>query len=153
METNPSSPRPKATLFSFGFFLIIGFVLLGLFWVFTKYVHLREGEYTDEEAERSVQRVEIREKILKEADAELNRYAWRDKEKGLVQLPVERGMQLALVQLNQNREVRPTTLVDPAAAAKELEAAQNPAPAPEPVPQPPASPEVPAPEPPVPTQP
>jgi hypothetical protein len=132
MASETIQSRKPPGPFSFSFFLLLGFLMLSLFWLFTKYVHLREGDYTDEEAARSLERIAIRDKVLKEADAALNRYAWRDKEKGLVQLPIERGMELALIRLNENRQIRATTLVDPIAAAKELEATQSASPAPTP---------------------
>ncbi len=113
-STETDSSNSKASLV---WVLIMGLAMLLLFWVATKWLFYSQPELTDEEAARSLERAEILQKSNLQADTELNQYAWKDRGAGVVQIPVQRAMDLEIATLNTNREVRPAYPVDPLAAA------------------------------------
>lgn len=85
------------------FWVLFAFVLLGLFWVATLWItRFQAGNPDPEEAARA----ELRSKTLAELHADdakkLDSYAWIDRAKGTVQIPIQEAMLLVLPQLNAN---------------------------------------------------
>ena len=69
-----------------------------------------------EDAERDAVRIKNLADLRAENDLQLNTYAWVDRAKGKVQIPVSEAMKLVLADLN-SRKPQPTYPVDGAAAA------------------------------------
>lgn len=123
----------------------LAFCLLGFASVLG--VHLFGGEAKEYDTTRARERLENRKKLEAEEHAQLDNYAWVDKEKGTVRLPVSRAMEVALSELKQKpvgasavpvvAPVAPPAAVeetapapaDPAAAPAETPEAENPSPA------------------------
>ena len=96
-----------------------GFVLLLLF-VFGTQALLEYGKVEDNyDLRRAKERTEIRDRVLAEAATALNEYAWIDQEKGLVQLPVNRAMELTVEALALNNPIEPAGYIDPLKALAE----------------------------------
>lgn len=117
--SDPSHPYPDETVrrpSGIVPIFITGFAMLLLFWVGTKILFEAGPELTDEETTRSVERDEIRMQYLETVDQELNAYAWKNEEDGLVQIPVERAMELQVLAYSQNNEVQAAYPIDPLAA-------------------------------------
>lgn len=98
----------------------------------------------DEEAVRAKQRYEILKKVTDESAAQTTGYAWVDRAKGTVRIPLDRAMELAVEKLSAQGEPRPANAVDPVAAAGSALkpggfAAPQPSPPPFNAPPPPAS--------------
>lgn len=128
MDPTSQSPQtPKSiSLGALAGFLAVGLVLLLLFLFGTEALRNFVTKEEDYEAKRSVQRVEIRDKVLAQADADLNRYAWKNQDKGVVQLPIQRAMELTVASLQQNNEIKPANFIDPLKAAAEQQPAAAP---------------------------
>lgn len=104
-------------------------------------------EPVDEEALRSVQRIEIVQKVNEQAAADLNRFAWVDEAKGIAQVPIDYAMHLEVAALREAPGPRPAYPTDPIAAAEFLaaqKAAASATPAPSESPTPDSSPETPS---------
>lgn len=108
-------------------FIAVGLFLLVLFWLGTQALRGFVIQEEDYEAKRSLERVEIRDRVLEQANADLNRYAWKDRDKNLVQLPIDRAMELTVASLRQNNELKPANFIDPLKAAAEQEQTTPPA--------------------------
>jgi hypothetical protein len=85
------------------FWVLFALLLLGLFWVATLWItRFQAGNPDPEEAARA----ELRTKTLAELHADdtkkLDSYAWIDRTKGTVQVPIQEAMILVLPQLNAN---------------------------------------------------
>jgi len=113
---NESQPTKSPSLIPI---FLGGLLMLLLFWIGSKALYYSMPELTDEETIRSAERAEILDKILVQVDQELNQYAWKDEEKGLVQIPVERAMELEVMALQENSEIRPAYYIDSLKAAAE----------------------------------
>jgi hypothetical protein len=77
----------------------------------------RKGHYAESHAQKRLDNL----KTLHEADAKaLSGYAWVDKAKGTVHIPIERAMQLTLAELSQKKPsaAYPIATVTPAPAAQ-----------------------------------
>jgi len=107
---HPSESGPKVRLLPV---LLVGFAMLLLFWFATKWLFYSQPELTDEEAVRSLERAEILQKVNEQAGADLNQYAWKDRAAGVFQIPVRRAMELEVLTLNINRDIRPAYPIDP----------------------------------------
>lgn len=68
----------------------------------------------DEEAIRAGQRHEILKKVTDENAALTTAYAWVDRAKGVVRIPLDRAMELAAAKLSAQGEPKPAYAVDPA---------------------------------------
>lgn len=90
------------------------FVLFALFAVLAQWMLNSGGrEILDEEATRAEQRREILQKVDEE-DAKLTvGYAWVDRAKGTVRIPIEHAMQIAVQRLAAQGEPRPAYPLDP----------------------------------------
>ncbi len=84
--------------FMFGTWIgvVLLFVVFGFF-VWVVFSAMPHGD--DYEAKRAKARVEKLEQLQKDAAVALTSYAWVDKNKGTVRIPIEHAMQLALVDL------------------------------------------------------
>ena len=156
--SSSAAPRPK----SIGLMFVGAFLIFGLFAVAVQWMRASSDAASfDEEAIRAKQRYEILAKVKDENTGLTTQYAWADRAKGTVRLPVDRAMELTVAKLSAQGAPRPAGMVDPsvphASALKPggLSAPQptpppfaspEPTPAPEPVPAPPepsaAAPEV-----------
>lgn len=104
----------------------------------------------DEEAVRAKQRYEILKKVTDESAAQTTVYAWVDRAKGTVRIPLDRAMELAVKKLSAQGEPRPANAVDPAGSsgsALKPGGFAAPKPTPPPFNVPPAPAATPAPEP------
>ena len=57
----------------------------------------------DEDAARAAERAKAHQELEAENAQKLQNYAWVDKAKGTVQIPIERAMELAIVELNSKK--------------------------------------------------
>jgi len=133
----PTAQAPKSV--SAGSLAVIfttGLFLLTLFWIGTQALRSFVTREDDYETRRSAERLEIRDKVLQEADADLNRYAWRNQEEGLLQIPMDRAMELTVAALQASNEIKPAYFIDPLRAAAEQEPPEPAAPVEEPIDQP-----------------
>lgn len=67
----------------------------------------------DEEAIRSKERYEIRKKIDEENAGLTTGYAWADRAKGTVRIPLDRAEEMAVAKLSAQGEPRPAGAIDP----------------------------------------
>jgi len=67
----------------------------------------------DEEAIRSKERYEIRKKIDEENAGLTTGYAWADRAKGTVRIPLDRAEEMAVARLSAQGEPRPAGAIDP----------------------------------------
>jgi len=123
-----------------------GFLLLLLFVIA---VRLLTGlaPAPDENAARAAERTKAHQELEAENAKKLQNYAWVDKAKGTLQIPIERAMELAIVELNSKKPTAAGPIATPAPspaaspAASPAPAAPSPAPAaPAPAAPPPAAP-------------
>lgn len=113
METptsNPGSKRSRSIWPMFAGALLL-FVLFGgaVKWV----VSSTDRAAFDEEALRAKQRMEILAKVTDENNALTTTYAWADRAKGTVRIPVDRAVELAIAKLAAVPP-HPAYAVDPA---------------------------------------
>ncbi|MEI8309558.1 MAG: hypothetical protein WCH98_02260 [Verrucomicrobiota bacterium] len=113
-------------------FFAMAMVLLVLFWGAT--VWLTRGQGGDADPEEAA-RAEFRAKTLAELRADnakkLESYAWVDRAKGSVQIPITEAMKLVLADINniQPRPAYPVATPAPAVAPSPAQAPATPAPA------------------------
>jgi hypothetical protein len=111
MDHVPHSPAKSKSIWP----MFIGtFVLFALFAVFVQWM-LNSGdrEAFDEEAIRAKERYEILKKIEDENNNQTTGYAWVDRAKGTVRVPLDRAMELALQKLSAQGEPKPAGAIDP----------------------------------------
>jgi hypothetical protein len=125
-DDTPSNPPKNVSLVPI---FVIGLVLLVLFWLGTKALVRFAPEVPDAEAIRYKERAEIYLRVSEQAAKDLNQYAWRNKDAGQVQIPVQRAMELVALELAANPGVRPANFIDPLRAAAEEGALVTPEPA------------------------
>ncbi|MDX2080902.1 MAG: hypothetical protein SFU53_08970 [Terrimicrobiaceae bacterium] len=109
-------------------FFVFGIVLLGLFWLATKWMIGGSVGNTDpEEAARSAQRVKNLEELRAEDAAKLNSYEWVDRAKGEVRIPIDVAKSLIVTRLRES-EPRPAYPVQaaPAPTANDAAPVQSP---------------------------
>jgi hypothetical protein len=114
--SHPVAKSPRAS--AFWLFFALAMVLLLLFWGAT--VWLTRWQAGDAEPEESL-RAEFRVKTLAEVRADdakkLEAYAWIDRAKGTVQIPVTEAMKLVLPEINtQPKAAYPVATPAPAVA-------------------------------------
>jgi hypothetical protein len=119
-----AQPKPLWLVLAGGFALLLLFVIA---------VRLLTGlaPAPDEDAARAAERAKAYQELQTENAQKLEKYAWLDKAKGTVQIPIERAMELAIAELNSKR---------PAPAGPISTPAPSPAASPEATPPPAASP-------------
>ena len=101
---------------------------------------------SDYEETRAKKRIEKLKTVREDAEKALNTYAWIDKNKGVVQIPISRAMELTTAQLAQQKPAPAGPIATP--QAQSPAAPSSPAPAGSPKPgavQPAGSPSAPAP--------
>ena len=105
-----------------------GFLLLLLFVIA---VRLLTGlaPAPDENAARAAERTKAHQELEAENAKKLQNYAWVDKAKGTLQIPIERAMELAIVELNSKKPTAAGPIATPAPSPAASPAA-SPAPAP-----------------------
>jgi hypothetical protein len=118
--------------------LLAGFVLIFLFALAVKLLFVANPPAPDEDAARAAERSKALEELNAENAQKLTTYAWVDKAKGQVQIPIERAMELTIVELNSRPPAPAGPIAAPAPEAPAPEAA--PAPAAEPSASPEAQP-------------
>ena len=109
-ETPLSFEQPRS---AFGTWLgvVLLFVIFALLvWVIMRIVP-RGDTY---EEKRAVARMEKLKTATDEANATLHGYGWVDKEKGIAHVPIERAMQLAVVELAQKMQAPAGPIATPA---------------------------------------
>ena len=104
-----------------------GFLLLLLFVIA---VRLLTGlaPAPDENAARAAERTKAHQELEAENAKKLQNYAWVDKAKGTLQIPIERAMELAIVELNSKKPTAAGPIATPAPSPAASPAA-SPAPA------------------------
>ena len=99
----------KATIFLFAFFGLTAFATIGVFWLFVKQeVVTEKGEpkiarqmpppdypLLQESPVKGDKHIDIQ-KFRTEEDQRVNSPAWRDKQKGIVRIPVDKAMDILL---------------------------------------------------------
>lgn len=127
MQKNAPDPAAKPpSRLALWLFFAAAMALLLLFWGATAWLaHGRGGDADPEEAARA----EFRAKTLAELRADnakkLETYAWVDRAKGSVQIPIEEAMKLVVADINNTRPRPAYPVATPAPAA----APSTPAPA------------------------
>ena len=127
------------------------FVIFALFAVVVQFlINSGDRESFDEDAIRAKERYEILKKVQDENNGLTTGYAWADRAKGTVRIPLDRAMELAVATLSAQGEPRPAGAIDPnvphASAVKPGGfAAPQPTPPPFNAPPVPSAPAVPAP--------
>lgn len=112
-------------------FFALGLVMMLLFLGINKWlVGSNLGDTTPEDAARSELRVKNLAELRAEDSAKLNGYAWINREKGSVQIPIAEAMKLVVPQLNsaEPRPAYPIAVPSPAAAPASPAPAAQPAP-------------------------
>ena len=105
------------TPISFGAWL--GIVLLFLFFgVFVLVFIGLSPRGNNYEAKRAEQRLETLKKVQAEANTELHSYAWVDKNKGVVRIPIDRAMELTVTALAQKPPAPANPIETPAPAGQ-----------------------------------
>lgn len=105
--------------------VVIGLVLIPLFAVAVKLLMAANPGPGFDDAARAVERTEAREALMAENAQKLGTYAWADKAKGQVQIPIQRAMELVTEELNSRppQPVVPEATPAPAAPAQAAPAA------------------------------
>jgi hypothetical protein len=108
--TSSATPRSKSIWPMF----LGAFVLFGLFAIAVQWMRsLSDPAAFDEDAIRAKQRYEILAKVTEENNGLTTKYAWVDRAKGTVRLPVDRAMDLTAAKLAAQGEPKPAYPVDP----------------------------------------
>ena len=90
-----------------------GFLLLLLFVIAVRLL-LGFAPAPDEDAARAAERAKAHQELEAENAQKLQNYAWVDKAKGTVQVPIERAMELAIVELNSKKPTAAGPIATPA---------------------------------------
>jgi len=123
-------PKPLWLVLAGGFALLLLFVIA---------VRVLTGlaPAPDEDAARAAERAKAYQELQTENAQKLEKYAWVDKAKGTVQIPIERAMELAIAELNSKRPAPAGPISTPAPSpAASPEATPSPAASPSPVAEP-----------------
>lgn len=90
------------------------FVIFAVFAAFVQWmISSGDRELFDEEAIRSKERYEILKKINEENAGLTSGYAWADRAKGTVRIPLDRAEEMAVAKLSAQGEPRPAGAIDP----------------------------------------
>ena len=123
MET-AAQPKPLRRVLAGGMILLLLFVLA---------VKLLTGlaPTPDADAARAAERAKAYADLQAENAKKLETYAWADKAKGAVQIPIKRAMELAIAELNSKQPVPAGPIATPA-PSPDASPAASPSPAPTP---------------------
>lgn len=93
-------------------------VLVLLFAILAKVFLASSGPAPDEDAARAAERSKALEELNAENHRKLEIYAWADKAKGTVQIPIQQAMEMTITELNSREPAPagPINAVAPAAA-------------------------------------
>jgi hypothetical protein len=91
---------------------VIGFLMLLLFLAGTQFLLQSPGPAPEEDAGRSAERAKAYADLQAEDARKLGEFAWADRAKGTVQVPISQAMQLAAARL-ANSPPRPFSAEDP----------------------------------------
>lgn len=109
-ETQHAATRQKSIWPMF----VIGLLLMVFFYGAGLLLRSMTGHtIQDEEAIRSKERAAILAKVRMEATSQTTTYAWVDRAKGIVRVPVDRAMELAVARLSAKGEPHAAYPVDP----------------------------------------
>ena len=130
MET-AAQPQPLWRVLAGGMILLLLFVLA---------VKLLTGlaPAPDEDAARAAERAKAYADLQAENAKKLETYAWADKAKGAVQIPIERAMELSIAELNSKQPAPAGPIATPA-PSPEASPGASPSPAVTPAAQPAAA--------------
>ncbi|MFM8885891.1 MAG: hypothetical protein ACKOKC_05710 [Chthoniobacterales bacterium] len=139
MEHVPHSPAKSKSIWPMfaGTFVIFALFALAVQWM----VNSGDRQAFDEEAIRAKQRYEILQKINDENHNLTAGYAWADRAKGTVRIPLDLAMELAVQKLSAQGEPKPAGAIDltvPHASAVKPGGLAAPQPTPPPFNAPPA---------------
>jgi hypothetical protein len=114
--------RPLWLVLAGGFLLLLLFVIA---------VRLLTGlaPAPQEDAARAAERTKAHQELDSENAKKLQNYAWVDKAKGTLQIPIERAMELAIVELNSKKPTAAGPIATPAPSPAASPAPAAPAPA------------------------
>ena len=116
------SPAPLSTW--------LGVVLLfGLFGVIVLTIIGPSPRGSDYEQTRAKKRMENLKTSREDAEKALNTYAWVDKNKGVVRIPISRAMELTVAQLAQQKPMQAGPIATPAPETPATAISTSPAPA------------------------
>lgn len=110
--------------------VLVGFVLIFLFAIAVKMLLALNPAAPAEDAARAAERTKAHEDLLAENAQKLTTYAWVDKTKGHVQIPITQAVELTIVQLNGRPPAPAGPIVPPPAPAAPAAPAAQPAAAP-----------------------
>jgi hypothetical protein len=116
--TTVQTPRSAWPMF------VAGLLMLGLFWGVNQFMRSSPAPSgsLEEEARAEVRRKNLAE--LRAANEELlTTYAWVDKAKGVVRIPIARAMELEVAALNEKKPAPAYPIATPASAAAPAPAA------------------------------
>src|SRR5205085_5508505 len=117
MATPSTSPVMDRTPISFGAWLgiVLLFLFFGMFVLVLIGLSPRGNNY---EAKRAKERLATLKKVQDEANTELHSYAWIDKNKGAVRIPIARAMELTVTALAQKAPAPANPIETPAPAGQ-----------------------------------
>lgn len=98
---------------------LLAFCFFGVIVVFA--VRFYEGRFVTYPVKRAQERLENLKKLREQEEQQLNSYAWKDKKAGLVQLPIDRAMELVVADLRK-KTVHPSGVAVPTPAPAGAEA-------------------------------
>ena len=102
------SKIPKPELPGFGMFFLLGLILIALFWGINMWLTGgASGNADPQEAARAAFRIKTLAVLRAEDAPKLEKYAWADRTKGSVQIPIARAMEIVIPELaaQQSRAV------------------------------------------------
>jgi len=125
--SNPATKIPKSP--ALWLFFALAMALLLLFWGATTWLSgWQGGDANPEEAERAGFRTKTLAELRADNAKKLDSYAWIDRAKGRVQIPIAEAMKLVLAEINTPpRPAYPVATPEPAAAPSPA-ASNSPAP-------------------------
>lgn len=116
------SPAPFSTWVG----VVLLFILFGVIVLAIIGPSPRESDY---EETRARKRLENLKTLREEAEKALTTYAWVDKNKGVVRIPISRAMELTVAQLAQQKPMQAGPIATPAPETQVTAVSTSPAPA------------------------
>ena len=107
--------------------IVIGFALIFFFATAAKLLFVAVPAGPDEDAARAAERSKALADLHTENEQKLGTYAWADKAKGQVQIPIDKAVELTIVELNNRPPAPAGPIATPAPAAPAAQPAASPA--------------------------
>jgi hypothetical protein len=107
--------------------VVIGLVLIFFFANAVKMLFVTVPAAPDEDAARAAERSKALADLRTENEQKLGSYAWVDKAKGQVQIPIEKAVELTIAELNRRPPAPAGPIATPAPAAPAAQPAASPA--------------------------